>query len=71
MFKYFCLLERKSIDDEWSGVEYAFVWADDEESAAKRFIQHLIKENHYEELIDEDYWIYVIVNTAVYIDEVK
>lgn len=41
MQKYLCLFERKYIDFDWDGVDFAFVYADDNDSAAKKFIKYL------------------------------
>lgn len=45
MYKYLCLFERKYIDFDWDGVDFAFVYADDNDSAAKKFT-----EKRYQEL---------------------
>lgn len=62
MHKYLCLFERININPDWGGVDFAFVYAKDEETAAKRFINYLLDEG-IESYIDESYWVYVIVST--------
>lgn len=64
MHKYLCLFERKYIDSDWDGVDFAFVYADDHESAAKRFIKYLLDED-IESRIDESYWMYVSTSIGI------
>lgn len=67
MQKYLCLFERKYIDFDWDGVDFAFVYADDNDSAAKKFIEYLRGE---ESGIEDYHWEYVITSFASDIDVV-
>lgn len=67
MQKYLCLFERKYIDFDWDGVDFAFVYADDNDSAAKKFIEYLCGE---EPGIEDYHWQYVITSLANDIDVV-
>lgn len=67
MYKYLCLFERKYIDFDWDGVDFAFVYADDSDSAAKKFIKYL-QESGEDSYVEDYHWEYVITSLAKDID---